>query len=104
MYLDGSPSFAEGEPTEQPTPDTTVDKPLTQSRITVGSITAIISTVTATTASISQLTGEAGTTVEHVKAFGLPPLWLGIAAGVIALAALAFVLYARIDDKLRGFK
>ena len=102
MYLQGSPQV-EGEPIDA-SPDVAVTGPKTTSRITVGSITAIISTVTATTASISQLTGEAGTTVEHVKAFGLPPLWLGIAAGVIALAALALVLYARIDDKLRGYK
>ena len=104
MYLDGSPKFVEGDTIENPKPDTTVDKPLTQSRITAGSITAIISTVTATTASISQLTGEAGTTIAHVKEFGLPPLWFAIAAGVIGLGALAYVLYARIDDKLRGFK
>ena len=104
MYLDGSPKFAEGEPTENQKPDTTVDKPLTQSRITAGSITAIISTITATGTSISQLTGDAGTTFDHVKSFGLPPLWLAIGAGVLALAALGYVLYARIDDKLRGFK
>ena len=104
MYLDGSPKFAEGEVTENPKPDTTVDKPLTQSRITAGSITAIISTITATGTSISQLTGDAGTTFDHVKSFGLPPLWLAIGAGVMALAALGYVLYARIDDKLRGFK
>lgn len=103
MYLQGS-AQVEGEPIDTGSENVVVTGPKTTSRITIGSITAIISTVTATTASISQLTGEAGTTVEHVKAFGLPPLWLGIAAGVIALAALALVLYARIDDKLRGFK
>ena len=100
MYLQGSPQV-QGEPIDS---DTVVTGPKTTSRITAGSITAIISTVTATTASISQLTGEAGTTVAHVKEFGLPPLWFAIAAGVIALAALGYVLYARIDDKLRGFK
>ena len=103
MYLQGSPQV-QGEPIDASPDDGPVTGPKTTSRITAGSITAIISTVTATTASISQLTGEAGTTVAHVKEFGLPPLWFAIAAGVIGLGALAYVLYARIDDKLRGFK
>ena len=100
MYLQGSPQV---DPEPEAIPGA-AEGPKTTSRITAGSITAIISTVTATTASISQLTGEAGTTVAHVKEFGLPPLWFAIAAGVIGLGALVYVLYARIDDKLRGFK
>ena len=89
----------------QPAPDTNaVDKPLSQSRAANGGIAAAFGTLAATASTVAQFSGSASETIGHLTTIGFPLFWLGMAASILALAGIGYALWARYDDKLRGFK
>ncbi len=89
----------------QPTPDTQdVDASLTQSRTVQGGAVVTTATVVGAMGTASQIARDASDTYTSVTAFGIPVMWLAAAAAIAALCGVGYMLWARYDDKRRGFK
>jgi lysozyme len=91
--------------TQQPTPDIKgVDAPLIQSRTMQGG--AVVTGATAITAlsTASQMTSDASTAYQNVSALGIPIIWIAAGAAAATLIGVAYMLWARWDDKRKGFK
>jgi lysozyme len=109
LYLDGSSADGQGnwndaiERSTQPSPDS--DKPLhatrTMSGVTVTSLAASASVIAQLTSSVKDV---AGNTVGVAREFGDPLLVFGIGGGFAALAGIAWVAYARWQDRQAGVR